>query len=165
MENVAAVDQLNEVGEDFVLQRSRHHLSLPPKKVPPHFLKAVPFPLGPSFIFCCKVENIVTWNLVWVISILEHWPAQEREERVGERALPASVELAPLLPLPTSPQQYSECPQLMRKPVVQVQVGVDGVSFLTMQCSPILNDAVFQRKTLSSMFNSDIKKPTTSCLR
>ena len=33
-------------------KNSRDHLSLPPKKVPPHFLKAVPFPLGPSFIFC-----------------------------------------------------------------------------------------------------------------
>ena len=57
-----------------------------------------------------------------------------------------------------TPQQYSECPQLMRKPVVQVQVGVDDVSFLTMQCSLILNDAVFQRKTLSSMFDIDVEK-------
>ena len=83
------------------LLNSRDHLSLPPKKVPPHFLKAVPFPLGPSFIFCCKVENIVTskegvgWEVT--ISILEHQRrAQEEQERGGERALPASVELPPL---------------------------------------------------------------------
>ena len=128
------------------------------------FLESSPIPPRPILYLLLQRGKYCNMEFWGVMSILEHWPAQEGEERVGERALPASVELAPL-PLPTSPQQYSECPQLMRKPVVQVQVGVDGVSFLTMQCSPILNDAVFQRKTLSSMFNSDIKKPTTSCLQ
>ena len=33
------------------------YLSLPPKKVPPHFLKAVPFPLGPSLIGFCNDDD------------------------------------------------------------------------------------------------------------
>ena len=33
------------------------YLSLPPKKVPPHFLKAVPFPRGPSLIGFCNDDD------------------------------------------------------------------------------------------------------------
>ena len=58
------VGQLNAMVDLF-----KHHLSLPPKKVPPHFLKVVPFPLGPSFIFCCKVKKIVAQNFVGLFAI------------------------------------------------------------------------------------------------